>query len=764
MNFIREDWTLFRSLNTLPQKAGIPLRQLGALVVKELVDNALDAGANVKVSEEDGWVIIADDGPGIPHEGIQRLFSINRPLTSSKVIRLPTRGALGNGLRVVMGAIYASGGEIIVETGGQDDDPATFQLAPDDNGHTQIVSKTGSYHYGTKIRLRLGPSIPTDQHDLTSLSKMATVLAPIGKHYEGKTSPWWYDEESFFELCQAAGETPLWKLFFLFRDIKKTDAQTICGELLAGQVPKEGAVKILQTLRGLSKEPKPQVLGSIGELHDFHRATDAGVIYMGQGGQPAKMPYVVEVYCRPIEDEDVDHKDKHKDTVQILVNRTLVAGSLKVYRGKPTELYMFGWGLSHAFKLPKSVACRLIVNITTPYMPITTDGKEPDLARFAGPLQKVIEKAANKCRRAVSASVGGVKVSQKAYIEDCLEEAILKASSRGRYRYSLRQLFYAVRPYLLERFPDFDYNYFSSVITQIESERGNDLPGMYRSVRGVLHHPHTGEEIPLGTRAVEEYKRPAWTFNKIIYIEKEGFISLLKEEGWLERNDCAMLTCQGFASRAARDVIDLLGEGDEPIQFFCIHDADASGTMIYQSLVEETKARAKRTVEVINLGLDPEEANNMGLQVETFRTEGGRKMPVASYVDYEWVDWLQTQRVELNAMTSEEFITWLDEKFAPYAGKIVPPKPVMEGAYREASGKAIEAALTTKILEEGQFTSRFSTLFNQVEPGTKPLEAIVRADLEETPEHRWDKPLVIAAGVEAVELVKAEKKPKKEKK
>ena len=69
-----------------------------------------------------------------------------------------------------------------------------------------------------------------------------------------------------------------------------------------------------------------------------------------------------------------------------------------------------------------------------------------------------------------------------------------------------------------------------------------DLPGMYRDDRGTLYHPHTGEHIPLGTRNVEAYRRPAWTFNKILYCEKEGFFPILIDAKWPERHDCALLT------------------------------------------------------------------------------------------------------------------------------------------------------------------------------------------------------------------------------
>ena len=91
----------------------------------------------------------------------------------------------------------------------------------------------------------------------------------------------------------------------------------------------------------------------------------------------------------------------------------------------------------------------------------------------------------------------------------------------------------------------------------------------------------------------------------MLYIEKEGFFEALKAAKWPERHDCALLTSKGFSTRAVRDLLDLLADGDEPVTVFCIHDADASGTMIYQTLQEETKARPRRRVEIINLGLEP---------------------------------------------------------------------------------------------------------------------------------------------------------------
>jgi hypothetical protein len=44
VTFVREDWTEFRDINRIPSRAGVRTELLPKLVVKELVDNALDAG------------------------------------------------------------------------------------------------------------------------------------------------------------------------------------------------------------------------------------------------------------------------------------------------------------------------------------------------------------------------------------------------------------------------------------------------------------------------------------------------------------------------------------------------------------------------------------------------------------------------------------------------------------------------------------------------------------------------------------------------
>ena len=176
--FVREDWTLFRTLGTLCQKAGVPPQQLRRLVAKELIDNALDvvdldAGGplRVRAAEIDtrGFVV-EDDGRGIDGtpEEIAALLSIRRPLVSSKLLRLPTRGALGNGLRVVAGAVLASGGRLAVWTRDR-----RLSLFPQDSGETRVEWPPADMPHGSRGVIDMCAAIPDDS-DLPAL--VARVL------------------------------------------------------------------------------------------------------------------------------------------------------------------------------------------------------------------------------------------------------------------------------------------------------------------------------------------------------------------------------------------------------------------------------------------------------------------------------------------------------------------------------------------------------------------------------------------------------------
>jgi hypothetical protein len=668
--FGREDWTLFRTIEGLQQKAGVPATQLRRLVLKELADNGLDAGAIRFGLIDAKSYFIEDDGPGLDGspEQIAELFSIRRPLRSSKLLRLPYRGQLGNGLRVVAGAVLASGGSLAVITRNR-----RIMLRPESDGSTSVVEvPQAKSSVGTRIEIGFGPALPNDPEPFAWV-RAAQSVAGAGESYRGRSSPFWYDAAQFHELLLACGAQPVRAL------VARLDGCTggKAGEIVAAarldrvrcqDVKRQQAIQLLEIARTHARPVNPQRLGQVGReaFPSYQYAFKLGTAEFGSTRPLAVIPYRVEAWARSTSGAVKRATDDVR--VSVLVNRTPITSEVNVWRDGARDLCLHGSGLSHSCSdAPKKGSYDITLNITTPHCPITSDGKAPNLEPFSDAIFGAIQEAMRKAQRAAPKDK---KVSQKEVVLDNLDEAVARASGDGEYRFNERQIFYQLRPIVLEETgQELKIGNFKNILTDYENENG-EIPDMYLEPRGSIYHPHRRETIPLGTLMVEEYERPVWTYNKLIYIEKEGFSEALKDNGWPERHDCALMSSKGFTTRAARDLVDKLAEQDEPVTIFCVHDADAFGTMIYETFQEETKARGARKVRIVNLGLEPWEAVQDGLEVEDLE-KGNQRKPVANYVleredGEEWEDWLQTHRVELNAMTTPEFIEWLDRKMAEH--------------------------------------------------------------------------------------------------
>jgi hypothetical protein len=754
--FQREDWTLFRTLTTLGQKAGVPPARLARLVAKELADNALDAGGYCSVSPLEGanGFLVEDDGDGIPGDdaAVASLFSIRRPLTSSKLLRRPTRGALGNGLRVVAGAAMATGGSITVGTRGR-----TLRLTPQHDTGETAWERVGVFSGpGARVEVVLGAAVRVRPSDCAWARRAIDLQA--GELYIGRTSPWWYDTESFRELLLAAGDRTV-------RDVMQDfdGCSRKAGEIaapyrgrLARDLSLEEADALLGAARALAKQVNPKRLGFVGPDVDgfpshYYRQTCSLEIPPARGQHAAILPTVVEAWSEI---------ETGRPGFEVFVNRSPVTAEVTIrHEPKARQTAIFGCNLRTYVGGKTRHTHRVFLHVLTPYMPITTDGKEPDLEPLGELIDEVITRTFRRAKSAGAAGRPAEPLNIKGVTLANLAEAAAKASGGGRYRFSQRQLFYAVRPFLLDAFgQEPEYDYFCTILTEHEASSG-DIPGMYRDPRGTLYHPHEKGDIPLGTLNVEEYRRPAWTFNKILYCEKEGFFPILRDVGWPERHDCALVSSKGFASRAARDVLDLLGDSGEEITFYCIHDADAYGTMIYQSLQEATGARPGRKVRIVNLGLEPDEARSMGLQVETVTRKGDRAAPVADYVKPPWRDWLQTHRVELNAMSTPQFLEWLDTKFANETGKVVPPASVLMDRLKDETRARLEKQIVAETLRAANVDERVNDAVTACAAAFEGLADTVggqvRDALDREPELLWGEPVgriaqAIAEGTPAV--------------
>jgi hypothetical protein len=340
-----------------------------------------------------------------------------------------------------------------------------------------------------------------------------------------------------------------------------------------------------------------------------------------------------------------------------------------------------------AIELPKG-DCDIHIHITSPLIPTSSIGKRPDLSCFSDEIAQAIRQAFTRSRNRLPPDPAEPKPekikpikppSQKSIVLDRLFDAIALTSGDGRYIFGQRNLFYTMRKIVEEEIgEDLKYQNFCGVITEYESENG-DIHGMIRDDRGTFFD--LIQTIPLGTMAVAKYRRPFWRFHKVLYCEKEDHKKILEQAGWPARHDCAVMSGKGYSSRAARDIIDKIADtaGDEPVIVFCLHDADAAGSMIAQTLQEATLARGRRRIEIVDLGLYPQQAIDMGLPVEDVKYE--KPQPVSDYVRTlpdNRAHWLQKHRIELNALSPAELIAFLDEKIEEHGAlKVVPPAYVM---------------------------------------------------------------------------------------
>ena len=168
----RPAWREFLATTTLARRAGCPVDDLAIAAAKEILDNALDAspaGIEVEIGEQSLRVI--DRGPGLAEAKIVELFAVSRDAISSKRWRQARRGALGNGLRVVVGVAHCSGGSLIVESRGL---RLTLGIAPD--GSARIVERgESSISEGTAVTLIVGDELPFDGERIETLAETARM-------------------------------------------------------------------------------------------------------------------------------------------------------------------------------------------------------------------------------------------------------------------------------------------------------------------------------------------------------------------------------------------------------------------------------------------------------------------------------------------------------------------------------------------------------------------------------------------------------------
>lgn len=391
---------MFRTVEGLQQKAGVTADRLRRLVLKELCDNGLDTGTKTRAGQidDDGRFFVEDDGPGLDGspEEIAELFSIRRPMRSTKLLRKPQRGALGNGLRVVAGAVLASEGTLAVVTRNR-----RIELQPKADGSTGVASvKKVDHPLGTRVEVGFGAALPDDDDNYPLVwAQKAMMFA--GGNYDGASSAYWYDAAGFHELLLAGGGQSVRSLVAQLDGCSGGKAGEIVAAARLGrkachELTRAQATQLLQLARSQTRPVSADRLGTIGRQHvpESCYAVARASVAMGHSQPQAEIPFVVEAWAAKT-------GAKGRIRVTAYINRTPSVDDVTIWHDDDKDLYVQGSGLSdYGMSAPKTGAYMVALNVTAPYIAYTSDGKAPDLGPFSDTILATISAAMRKAQRA----------------------------------------------------------------------------------------------------------------------------------------------------------------------------------------------------------------------------------------------------------------------------------------------------------------------------------------------------------------------------
>jgi hypothetical protein len=258
--------------------------------LKELVDNALDEvdrigrpGAVTLAREGDHIYTVTDQGRGFndsPEELACR-FSIAKGMVSSKQWRKPTRGCVGNGLRVIVGAVVSGGVRVIVKTRNQE-----ITLRPRLDGTTAVDNVIPiEWPTGASITIEIDRKYPGGDDSLEWAQQAITLARQSGPAFSRKPLPAWYDADHLaLNMLAAIGpsRTLAWFVSQLDRCTSREIGQQVTNKFGKGRlcrdVNKEEAAQLLRLLQWLATSPfKPRQLGLMGANAWVHKGLTHGM-------------------------------------------------------------------------------------------------------------------------------------------------------------------------------------------------------------------------------------------------------------------------------------------------------------------------------------------------------------------------------------------------------------------------------------------------------------------------------------------------------
>ncbi|MGH2447223.1 MAG: ATP-binding protein [Chloroflexota bacterium] len=744
-------------------------------ILRELIDNSLDACEGADVVPEiavtttgNDTFVVTDNGPGIPAEVITRSLDYLVRVSTKSYYVSPTRGAMGNALKVIWAAPFVMAGAGAIEIVAQGLHHH-IQISLDRIAQKPAISHTtepspvksgtsAKITWADSARLLRSPkwdscNVPPTASQLiegfAAFNPHATFILD-GKRFPstGTTTKWspsqptsahWYTAETLRDLVAAyitmertgGPQKTVREFVSEFRGLSATGKQKTVTEGWTGKhlhdFVADGDVgcffveMLLKRMQKASRAPAPKALGAIGRDHltawMIHNGVAPESIRYQQKVGIDTMPYVLEVAF------GVNAQDSGRQIVTGLNWSPVIGGGADVTLAEAVA----------EARLDLHDPVTLLVHIARPRFGFADRGKtrvtsmSEDINAAVASAVKNVTKAWKQAKRSADRKdrvskdqlaklrhkPSRVTIREVAF--DVMEDAYNKASSNGKYYAVARQIMYAARPEILAECDaeEFDDSYFTQTLLKDYLEEYEPDWKVVWDARGHLIEPHTRAKVSLGGVGVQSYMEewheeismetpeiksaigthgPANRFGSVLFIEKEGFAEILTHAGIGTRYDMAIMSTKGIPTKAACDLIEAMH--DQDVRIFVLRDFDYAGFKIVRTLREGSRLSSGSPV--IDLGLRLEDIKSLESEPVSYgtyidprdylidlcdATEGEAKFLRSGGTHECWTG----RRVEINAMTSDQLIAWLERKFAEHGvKKVVPASETIERAYKRA--------------------------------------------------------------------------------
>src|SRR5215203_5884852 len=215
----------FASVKELTAQTGHENGEWPLVIVKELLDNALDACEEagiapvITIEVNDGGILVRDNGPGIPASTIESVLDFAIRVSSREAYVGPTRGAQGNALKTIVAMPFVLDGErgqVEIAARGErhliafkvdrvrQEPVVDHQVLPADCACSILTDAKTRFLQIADDFVWLNPSLILEVSCFGQRSAVAATRAEWPKWKPSDpTSPHWYDLERFQRLIAA---------------------------------------------------------------------------------------------------------------------------------------------------------------------------------------------------------------------------------------------------------------------------------------------------------------------------------------------------------------------------------------------------------------------------------------------------------------------------------------------------------------------------------------------------------------------------------